>query len=128
MVAHHTVNGCNLHPGDLLGSGTQSGPAPEEAGSLLELTEGGKKPLQLSNGEQRVFMEDGDTVILRGWAHKEGAPRIGLVKSRVPCCQHVRSEFAAISTAASTACVKNPCGRQTAGILFCCVFLTQAVA
>jgi fumarylacetoacetase len=77
MVAHHTVNGCNLHPGDLLGSGTQSGPAPEEAGSLLELTEGGKKPLQLSNGEQRVFMEDGDTVILRGWAHKEGAPRIG---------------------------------------------------
>jgi fumarylacetoacetase len=77
MVAHHTVNGCNLHAGDLLGSGTQSGPAPEEAGSLLELTEGGKKPLQLSNGEQRVFMEDGDTVVLRGWAHKEGAPRIG---------------------------------------------------
>lgn len=77
LVAHHTVNGCNLNPGDLLGSGTQSGPAPEEAGSLLELTEGGKKPLTLQNGEQRTFMEDGDTVILRGWAQREGLPRIG---------------------------------------------------
>ncbi|MBC3869625.1 fumarylacetoacetase [Undibacterium oligocarboniphilum] len=77
LVAHHTVNGCNLNPGDLLGSGTQSGPAPEEAGSLLELTEGGKKPLTLQNGEQRTFMEDGDTVILRGWAQRAGLPRIG---------------------------------------------------
>ncbi|MBC3883841.1 fumarylacetoacetase [Undibacterium griseum] len=77
LVAHHTVNGCNLNPGDLLGSGTQSGPVPEEAGSLLELTEGGKKPLTLQNGEQRTFMEDGDTVILRGWAQREGLPRIG---------------------------------------------------
>lgn len=77
LIAHHTVNGCNLNPGDLLGSGTQSGPAPEEAGSLLELTEGGKKPLTLSNGEQRIFMEDGDTVILRGWSVREGAARIG---------------------------------------------------
>lgn len=77
LVAHHTVNGCNLNPGDLLGSGTQSGPAPEEAGSLLELTEGGKKPLTLQNGEQRTFMEDGDTVILRGWTQREGLPRIG---------------------------------------------------
>jgi fumarylacetoacetase len=77
LVTHHTVNGCNLNPGDLLGSGTQSGPAPEEAGSLLELTEGGKKPLTLSNGEQRIFMEDGDTVIMRGWAQKDGVARIG---------------------------------------------------
>jgi fumarylacetoacetase len=77
MVTHHTVNGCNLRAGDFLGSGTQSGPAPEEAGSLLELTEGGKKPIVFSNGEQRIFIEDGDSIILRGWAQKEGTPRIG---------------------------------------------------
>ncbi|MBC3863554.1 fumarylacetoacetase [Undibacterium jejuense] len=77
LVTHHTVNGCNLNPGDLLGSGTQSGPAPEEAGSLLELTEGGKKSIALSNGEQRVFMEDGDAIIMRGWAQKEGVARVG---------------------------------------------------
>jgi fumarylacetoacetase len=77
MVAHHTVNGCNLEPGDLLGSGTQSGPAPEEAGSLLELTTGGKRPLVLGAGETRTFLEDGDRVILRGWCEKPGGPRIG---------------------------------------------------
>ncbi len=77
LVTHHTVNGCNLNPGDLLGSGTQSGPAPEEAGSLLELTEGGKKSIALSNGEQRIFMEDGDAIIMRGWAQKEGTARVG---------------------------------------------------
>jgi fumarylacetoacetase len=77
LVTHHTVNGCNLRAGDLLGSGTQSGPLPEEAGSLLELTEGGKKPIHLSNGEQRLFIADGDSIIMRGWAQKNGAPRIG---------------------------------------------------
>jgi fumarylacetoacetase len=77
LITHHTVNGCNLRAGDFLGSGTQSGPAPEEAGSLLELTEGGKKPIALANGEQRVFIEDGDSIIMRGWAQKEGVPRIG---------------------------------------------------
>ena len=77
MVAHHTVNGCNLQPGDLFGSGTQSGPKPEEAGSLLELSKGGKQPLLLSNGERRTFLEDGDSVIMRGWCQKEGAARIG---------------------------------------------------
>jgi fumarylacetoacetase len=77
LVAHHTVNGCNLRPGDLLGSGTQSGPLPEQAGSLLELTEGGKRPFSLANGEQRTFLEDGDTVVLRG-AGRAGALRIGL--------------------------------------------------
>jgi fumarylacetoacetase len=77
LVTHHTVNGCNLRAGDFLGSGTQSGPLQEEAGSLLELTEGGKKPIVLSNGEQRIFIEDGDSIIMRGWAHKDGAPRIG---------------------------------------------------
>lgn len=78
LVAHHTVNGCNLQPGDLLGSGTLSGPAPEQAGSLLELTQGGKQPLTLPSGETRTFLEDGDTLILRGWCERAGATRIGL--------------------------------------------------
>ncbi|MBL0422730.1 fumarylacetoacetase [Ramlibacter sp. AW1] len=77
MVAHHTVNGCNLQPGDLLGSGTLSGPTLDQAGALIELTEGGKKPLQLPGGDSRAFLEDGDTVILRGWCEKPGAARIG---------------------------------------------------
>lgn len=77
MVAHHTVNGCDLKPGDLFGSGTQSGPNLEESGSLLELTSGGKKPITLSNGEQRTFVEDGDRVILKGYCGNEQL-RIGL--------------------------------------------------
>ncbi len=77
MVAHHSINGCNLRPGDLLGSGTQSGPEPEEAGSLLELTDGGKKTIELPNGETRTFLADGDKVILRGWCEKKGLKRIG---------------------------------------------------
>lgn len=77
MVAHHTVNGCNLQSGDLLGSGTQSGPQEEESGSLLELTEGGRKPLRLANGEERGFLEDGDTVVMRAWCEQPGAARIG---------------------------------------------------
>ncbi|WP_372759820.1 fumarylacetoacetase [Pseudoalteromonas sp.] len=77
MVAHHTVNGCNFMPGDMLGSGTQSGPTHEEAGSLLELSRGGKEKITLSNGEQRSFLEDGDNVIMRGWCEKEGFARIG---------------------------------------------------
>ena len=77
MVAHHTVNGCNLQPGDLLGTGTQSGPEPEEAGSLLELSGGGKRPLTLPDGETRCFLEDGDAVIMRGWCERAGAARVG---------------------------------------------------
>lgn len=77
MVAHHTVNGCNLEPGDLFGSGTQSGPEANEAGSLLELTAGGKQPLALTSGESRTFLEDGDAIILRGWCERPGAVRIG---------------------------------------------------
>lgn len=77
LVAHHTVNGCNLQPGDLLGSGTLSGPEPEEAGSLLELTRNGAQPLQLPGGETRRFLEDGDTVILRAWCERPGWRRIG---------------------------------------------------
>ena len=77
LIAHHTVNGCNLQPGDLLGSGTLSGPAPDEAGSLLELTLGGKRPITLANGETRAFLEDGDTLTMRGYCERAGAVRIG---------------------------------------------------
>ena len=77
MLTHHTVNGCNLQPGDLLGTGTLSGPTLDQAGALIELTQGGKNPLQLPNGEARVFLEDGDAVRLRGWCEKPGAARIG---------------------------------------------------
>ena len=77
MVTHHTVNGCNLQPGDLLGTGTLSGPTLDQAGALIELTSGGKNPLQLPNGAQRTFLEDGDAVVLRGWCEKQGFARIG---------------------------------------------------
>lgn len=77
LIAHHTVNGCNLQPGDLLGTGTLSGPAPEQAGSLLELTQGGKTPIELPWGETRTFLQDGDQVILRAHCQKAGYPRIG---------------------------------------------------
>ena len=77
MVAHHTVNGCNLKPGDFFGSGTQSGTTKDSCGALLEMTDGGKNPVTLSNGEQRTFLEDGDTVVLRGWCENAEHPRIG---------------------------------------------------
>ncbi|MEF7613855.1 fumarylacetoacetase [Aquincola sp. MAHUQ-54] len=77
MLAHHSSNGCNLQPGDLLGTGTLSGPTPAQAGSLLELTMGGKQPITLANGETRTFLQDGDTVILRAFAEAPGARRVG---------------------------------------------------
>jgi fumarylacetoacetase len=82
MVAHHTIGGCNLQPGDLLGSGTISGPTPTEAGALIELTEAGRKPVILDNGEQRGFLQDGDAVILTGWCEKPGGARIGFGQNR----------------------------------------------
>ena len=77
MVAHHTVNGCNLRAGDFFGSGTQSGPEEDQAGSMLELSKGGKQPIELGNGEQRSFLNDGDCIIFKGWCEKAGAARIG---------------------------------------------------
>jgi fumarylacetoacetase len=77
LVAHHTVNGCNLRAGDLFGSGTQSGPTSSEAGSLAELSKGGSQPLQIGSDEQRAFLEDGDTVIFRAWCERAGAVSIG---------------------------------------------------
>jgi fumarylacetoacetase len=72
QLAHHTVNGCNLRPGDLLASGTISGPTPDSYGSLLELAWKGTKPLTLTSGEQRTFLQDGDQVMLRGWCQAAG--------------------------------------------------------
>ncbi|HYF57859.1 MAG TPA: fumarylacetoacetase [Burkholderiaceae bacterium] len=77
LVAHHASNGCNLRPGDLLGSGTLSGPDPSQAGSLLELTDGGKRPIALPGGETRTFLADGDVLTLRGRCERPGARRIG---------------------------------------------------
>jgi len=82
LVAHHTVNGCNLRAGDLFGSGTQSGPTPQEAGSLLELSAGGSSPLRVGDGETRTFLEDGDTVIFRGRCEAPGAASIGFGELR----------------------------------------------
>jgi len=83
LVTHHSINGCALRTGDLLGSGTLSGSSREHgSGSLLELTCGGSQPLQLSNGEQRGFLADGDTIVLRAWCEREGAQRIGFGECR----------------------------------------------
>lgn len=82
MLTHHTSNGCNLRPGDLLGSGTISGEAKESWGSLMELSWRGSKPLELPGGERRTFLEDGDEIILRGHAQREGYARIGLGECR----------------------------------------------
>jgi fumarylacetoacetase len=78
LLAHHTSNGCNLATGDLLGTGTLSGPGPGQGGSLLELTRGGREPIALPGGGTRTFLQDGDTVILRGFCSAPGAVRIGL--------------------------------------------------
>jgi fumarylacetoacetase len=77
LLAHHSSGGCNLRTGDVLGTGTLSGPLPEQGGSLLELTRGGQRPLELTNGESRRFLEDGDTVTLRACCERPGARRIG---------------------------------------------------
>jgi fumarylacetoacetase len=72
QLAHHTSNGCALRPGDLLASGTISGPTPDSYGSLLELTGGGQRPLELPTGETRRFLEDGDRLALSGWGERDG--------------------------------------------------------
>jgi fumarylacetoacetase len=82
MVAHHSVNGCPLRPGDLIASGTVSGPHKENRGCLLEMTWKGSEPLDLPGGEARVFLNDGDEVILAGYCEREGFARIGLGSCR----------------------------------------------
>ena len=78
MVAHHTSNGCNLEPGDVLGTGTISGQMREQAACLLELTRNGAEPIMLPNGEQRAWLEDGDEVILTASCRREDAELITL--------------------------------------------------
>ncbi len=77
IVTHHASGGCNLQTGDLLGTGTLSGDTPGSEGSLLELSQGGKKPVTLANGEERTFLLDGDEIILRARAEKKGFATIG---------------------------------------------------
>lgn len=88
QLAHHTVNGCNVRAGDLMASGTISGPTPDSYGSMLELTWRGTRPLKLSDGTERKFIQDGDTVVMRGHAEKDGV-RIGFGEVRgeiLPAC------------------------------------------
>jgi fumarylacetoacetase len=85
LVTHHTSNGCNLAPGDLLGTGTISSPSPDGAASLLELTKGGTEPLTLPSGEMRYFLHDDDEVILRGHAIRDGYVSIGFGE----CCASI---------------------------------------
>lgn len=82
LVTHHTCNGCNLRPGDLLGTGTISGPTSDSCGSILEITGGGKNPVQLPSGERRAFLEDGDEVILKVRGVKAGFASIGFGECR----------------------------------------------
>jgi fumarylacetoacetase len=82
MLTHHASNGCNLRPGDLMASGTVSGPSPNERGCLLELTQRGAEPVELPDGERRSFLEDGDEVILRGFCEREDAVRVGFGECR----------------------------------------------
>jgi len=84
QLAHHTVNGCNLKVGDMYASGTISGPTPDSYGSMLELAWKGTKPLEMADGSKRSFIEDGDTVIMKGYAEKDGV-RVGFgeVSSKV---------------------------------------------
>jgi fumarylacetoacetase len=82
MVTHHTSNGCNLQPGDLLGTGTISGPNQTSCGSILEATLGGKSPVSLASGEERRFLEDGDEVILRARGRRDGCAPVGFGECR----------------------------------------------
>ena len=78
IVTQHSANGCNLQPGDLIGTGTLSTDSADGLGSLLEISSGGKQPIELESGETRSFLEDGDEVTLRAWCERDGAVRIGL--------------------------------------------------
>ena len=82
MLAHHSVGGCQLRSGDLLGTGTISGPGEGEAGALIELAKNGASPVRLSTGETRAFLEDGDAIILNAWCERPGFRRIGFGESR----------------------------------------------
>ena len=82
MLTHHTSNGCNLRPGDLMGTGTISGPTADALGSILEITKRGAAPVELPTGEQRKFLADGDELVMRAWCEADGARAIGLGECR----------------------------------------------
>ena len=82
MLTHHTSNGCNLRPGDMMGTGTISGPTADALGSILEITKRGANPVQLPTGEERKFLADGDELIMRAWCEADGAKTIGLGECR----------------------------------------------
>ncbi len=90
LIAHHASNGCNLRSGDLLASGTVSGPEPESRACLLERTWRGTEPLTLPSGEQRRFLEDGDEVLMRGRAARAGRTTIGFGECRAQDCPRQR--------------------------------------
>ena len=77
IVTHHASNGCNLQPGDLIGTGTLSTDSDDGLGSLIEISRGGKRPMALPGGETRSFLEDGDEITLKAWCERDGAVRIG---------------------------------------------------
>ena len=77
MLAHHTSTGCPIRPGDLLGSGTVSGPEKDSRGCLLELTWRGTEPIELPDGTQRKFLQDGDDLTITAWCERDGAARVG---------------------------------------------------
>ncbi len=119
IVTHQASNGCNLQPGDLLGSGTISGPTPDALGALLEMTQGGKNPVALPNGETRAFLEDGDELILRGvlrarrlcfdrlrrsrWPDQTGARSLGSIGSAGGSLGNSTTV-----SAGATSCARNP--------------------
>jgi len=82
MLAHHAEGGCNLRPGDLIGTGTQSGPGDAEQGCLLELSLAGRRPVPMPSGDTRSFLHDGDTIALRAWGARDGAARVGFGNCR----------------------------------------------
>jgi len=92
QLAHHTINGCPVNVGDVMASGTISGPEPHQFGSMLELTWKGTKPIKLSNGQERKFIEDGDTIIIKGYAQKNGI-RVGFGKCEATVLPAKNFEF-----------------------------------
>ena len=98
MVAHHTSNGCNLRPGDLLATGTISGPQRESAGCFLELTRNGTEAITLPNGERRAWLQDGDEVTLRARCEREGLPAIELGS----CIGHILASAATVAAATAS--------------------------
>jgi fumarylacetoacetase len=104
MVAHHTSNGCNLRAGDLLGSGTISGASDESRACITELTDAGKHPLVLPNGETRTALEDGDEIVLSARASRPGAISIGFGE----CRGRIAAAFAPVNTAAAATLAEQP--------------------